>query len=106
LNKAFLLECPITSRIRMVREVWHPNAFLSSTRNVKLGLRSRTRILNLLEKRSLDARSVANEAAMHYGVVLHHLKLLEAEGIVSRTVGRPHAWTLTGVGQKRLAGRA
>jgi predicted ArsR family transcriptional regulator len=90
----------------MVKEAWHPNAFLSCIKNVKLGLSARTRILNLLEKRSVDARNVADEAGMHYGVALHHLKLLEAEGIVLRTGGKPHAWTLTGVGQRRLTSRA
>ena len=86
----------------MVRETWHPNAYLSAIKNIKLGLRARTRILNVLERRSVDARTIANEAGMHYRVVVHHLKLLEAEEIVERKGARPHTWVLTGVGQKRL----
>jgi predicted transcriptional regulator len=42
------------------------------------------------------------EAGMHYGVVMHHLKLLEAEGIVERKGNKPRVWSLTGLGQKRL----
>jgi DNA-binding transcriptional ArsR family regulator len=86
----------------MVRETWHPNAYLSEINNIKLGLRARTRILNVLEEHSLNAGTIASGAGMHYGVVLHHLKLLEAEGIVEKKGGRPHSWILTGVGQKRL----
>jgi predicted ArsR family transcriptional regulator len=88
----------------MAKETCHPNAHLSCVRNVRLGLRARTLILNALEKRSLDAKTIAGETNMHYGVVLHHLKLLEVEEIVERKKGRPHTWLLTGVGQKRLSG--
>ena len=88
----------------MLREVWHPNSYLSRIKNIKRGLSARTRILNMLEGGSMDARSMADQAGMHYSVVMHHLKLLEAEEIVERKGGRPHNWLLTGVGQKRLVG--
>jgi predicted transcriptional regulator len=88
----------------MAKETWHPNAYLSGVRNVRLGLRARTLILNALEKRSMDAKTIADEADMHYGVVLHHLKLLEVEEIVERKRDRSHKWLLTGVGQRRLLG--
>lgn len=88
--------------IGMVKDAYHPKAYLSKVKNVKRGLEARTRILNVLEKRSIEARTIANEAEMHYGVVMHHLKLLEAEEIVERKGGKPHVWLLTGVGQKRL----
>jgi DNA-binding MarR family transcriptional regulator len=58
----------------------------------------------VLEKHSVDAKSIANEAGMHYGVVVHHLKLLEAEKIVERKGGKPYTWLITGAGQKRLLG--
>lgn len=86
----------------MLREAYHPNAYLSDVKNVKLGLRARTRILNVLEKFSVDAKKIAKEAEMHYRVVLYHLRLLEAEGIVERKGSKPHTWVLTGLGQKRL----
>jgi predicted transcriptional regulator len=91
--------------VRTVRETYHPNAYLSAIRNIKLGLRARTRILVFLENRSADARTISDGAELHYGVVAHHLKLLETEGIVERKSGKkPHVWALTGIGQKRLLG--
>jgi predicted ArsR family transcriptional regulator len=87
----------------MLKKVFHPNAYLTTIKNVKRGLRARTRILYVLEKKSADARTTAKEAGLSYGAVLHHLRLLMMEDIVDRKGGRPYIWTLTGVGQKRLA---
>jgi len=86
----------------MVKEPFHPNAYLSEIKNIKLGLRTRTRVISILEKHSVDARTVGVEASIHYGVVMHHLRLLEAEGIVQRKSSKPICWGLTGKGQKRL----
>ncbi|MEM3874756.1 MAG: hypothetical protein QXU45_06450 [Candidatus Bathyarchaeia archaeon] len=86
----------------MPREGYHPNAYLTDFRNVKLGLKARTLILNFLEKSTADARTVAKETGLPYNVVVHHLKLLEARGIVKRGSKRPSVWALTGLGQKRL----
>jgi predicted transcriptional regulator len=86
----------------MVKEVYHRNAYLVDYRNVKPGLRARTRILNALESISADAKTIENRAGLHYRVVMHHLKLLEARGLVQRKGSRPSVWKLTGLGQKRL----
>jgi DNA-binding transcriptional ArsR family regulator len=86
----------------MVKESYHPKAYLSNIKNIRLGLQARTRILNVLDKGSVDAKGISSEASMHYGVVMHHLRLLEAEGIIERKQGRPHIWALTGLGQRRL----
>jgi len=86
----------------MVKEVYHPNAYLVDFRNVKLGLRARTYVLNALEKFSADAKTIAKHKGLHYGVVMHHLKLLETRGLVQRKGRRPSIWKLTGLGQKRL----
>ncbi|MEM3617766.1 MAG: hypothetical protein QXK47_01685 [Candidatus Bathyarchaeia archaeon] len=86
----------------MPREEYHPNAYLIDFRNVRLGLKARTLILNFLEKSTADARTVAKETGLPYNVVVHHLKLLEARGIVKRGGKRPSVWALTGLGQKRL----
>jgi predicted transcriptional regulator len=86
----------------MLKEVYHPNAYLANLRNISLGLRARTKILNTLERGSGDARTIANITAMQYGVVMHHLKLLQGEGIVRREGRKPSIWTITGAGQKRL----
>ena len=86
----------------MPRVEYHPNACLTDFRNVKLGLKARTLILNFLERVSADAKIVAKETGLPYNVVVHHLKLLEARGIVKRGGKRPSVWALTGLGQKRL----
>jgi DNA-binding transcriptional ArsR family regulator len=86
----------------MVKESYHPKAYLSNIKNIKRGLQARTRILNVLDKESVDAKGVSNKASLHYGVVMHHLKLLEAEVIVERKQSKPHIWALTGIGQRRL----
>ena len=86
----------------MSKEAYHPNAYLIDFRNVRLGLRARTRILNALEKNSADAKTIVKQTGLTYGVVIHHLKLSEAKGIVQRKGSRPAVWALTGLGQKRL----
>jgi DNA-binding transcriptional ArsR family regulator len=77
---------------------------LERVKNVKSGLKARTKVLNALEKRSSDATAIAKEKLLSYGVVMHHLRLLEKEGIVNRKGRRPYFWVLTGLGQKRLVG--
>ncbi|HUT17292.1 MAG TPA: winged helix-turn-helix domain-containing protein [Acidobacteriota bacterium] len=71
-------------------------------KNVKSGLKTRTKILGALEKRSSAATAIAKEKLLSYGVVMHHLRLFEKEGIVNRKGKRPYFWVLTGLGQKRL----
>lgn len=86
----------------MVKAVYHPNAYLSSIRNVRRGLAARTKILNVLEKTMGDARTIGTQAGLSYGVTVHHLKLLAVEEIVDRKDHKPCIWATTGKGQKRL----
>jgi hypothetical protein len=58
--------------------------------------------LNVLETRASSAAAIAKEKVLSYGVVMHHLRLLENEGTVNRKGKRPYVWVLTGLGQKRL----
>jgi hypothetical protein len=87
-----------------INRSFHPNAYLQQVRNVRKGLRARTRLLNVLEKRSSDASGIAKETSMSYNVVMHHLRLLQNDGTVDRKGHRPYVWMLTGFGQKRLVG--
>jgi predicted transcriptional regulator len=80
----------------------HPNAYLSCVRNVSSGLKARTKILEAVESKPCDAVRIAKEASLSYSVVMHHLRLLENEGIVHRKGRRPYYWVSTGLGQKRL----
>jgi predicted ArsR family transcriptional regulator len=86
----------------LLKASFHPKAFLSLKRNVKLGLTARTSVILALEKTGSNARSVANATGLNYKIVLHHLHLLEAEKVVTRKGNRPFLWELTGVGQQRL----
>ena len=80
----------------------HPNAYLKNIRNVRCGLVARTKILALLEKQGFNASKIAQESALSYGVVMHHLRLLKNEGTVERKGNRRYVWLATGLGQKRL----
>jgi predicted ArsR family transcriptional regulator len=86
----------------MLKEAYHPKAFLSLKRNVRPGLIVRTRIVLLLEKGASNAKLMAQKTELTYGVVLHHLHLLEAENILVRKGSRPYLWDITGAGQQRL----
>jgi DNA-binding transcriptional ArsR family regulator len=85
-----------------IKEAFHPNAYLHRVKNVKSGLKARTKILDVLEKRGADASSISKEIALSYGAVMHHLRLLENEGTLNRKGKRPYLWLPTGLGQKRL----
>ena len=88
----------------VLKQVFHPRAFLSHKRNVRLGLAARTKILQVLEKKENDVRGVMTSTGLSYNVVVHHLRLLGSEGVVvKKGEKKPYAWQLTGVGQQRLA---
>lgn len=86
----------------MFKEAYHPKAFLSLRRNVRPGLAARTQIVLLLERKSSNAKTLAQETGLTYAAVLHHLHLLEVEDIVLRKGKKPWSWELTGAGQQRL----
>ena len=71
-------------------------------RNVKSGLRARTKILESLENKPNDVAKIALAASLSYNAVRHHLRLLKNEGIVHRIGRKPYQWMTTGLGQKRL----
>ena len=73
-------------------------------RNVSSGLRARSLILMVLERGDRTATELAEETGMSYLRVLRHLHLLESSKVVERDAShRPYRWSLTGLGQKRLA---
>jgi len=82
----------------------HPNSWLPRIRNVASGLESRSLVLTVLEGGERTAKEVAEETGMSYLRVLHHLHLLEDFRVVERDdARRPYRWSLTGLGQRRLA---
>jgi len=86
----------------MLKEAYHPKAFLSLRKNVRPGLVTRTRIISFLEKGAFNIKTIAQETGLRYATVLRHVHLLEAEDILTRKGNRPYLWELTGAGQQRL----
>jgi predicted transcriptional regulator len=81
----------------------HPKAYLTSKRNVKAGLISRSKILTAMEKERKSASTIAKESALSYECVIYHLGTLRKERLVDRlTKTRPFTWGLTPFGQQKL----
>jgi len=86
----------------MFKITHHPKAFLTLKRNVRQGLLARTKIVLILEKKASNTKGIMQETGLSYASVLHHLRLLEAENILTRKGKKPYFWELTGAGQQRL----
>jgi hypothetical protein len=56
-----------------------------------------------LEKTGTNAKGIVNMTGLSYNIVFHHLRLLEAEKVVTRKGEKPFLWELTGAGQQRLS---
>jgi predicted transcriptional regulator len=81
----------------------HPKAYLTSKRNVRAGLISRTKILVTLEKNGKSAAEIAKESTLSYDCVSYHLKAMKKDRLVNRlTKTRPFTWELTPFGQQKL----
>ena len=81
----------------------HPKAYLTSKRNVRAGLVSRTKILLALERGRKRAGDIAKEATLSYECVAYHLKAMKKDRLVDKvTKTRPFAWGLTPFGQQKL----
>ena len=101
--KAFQYKQSVYLSVTTINETTHPNAYLKKIKNINSGLKARTKILDTLESKPSSAGRIANDASLSYNVVMHHLRLLENEGIVQRKGSRPYFWGSTGLGQKRLS---
>ena len=81
----------------------HPKAYLTSKRNVKAGLVSRSKILDALENEKKSASSIARETNLSYECVVYHLLIMKKDHLVERfTRAKPYAWGLTPYGQQKL----
>jgi predicted transcriptional regulator len=81
---------------------FHPKAFLLTKRNVKRGLKSRTKLIQTLEYNASTIRRICIATGLSYQIVAHHLRLLETEKVVIRKGKKPYSWELTGIGQQQL----
>ncbi len=81
---------------------YHPNAFLTSKKNIQPGLVVRTKVLAVLEDQPSKTRKISKKAQLSYSVALYHLHLLETENVVRHIGKHRYLWQLTGAGQQRL----
>jgi len=92
----------LPSEVLELKAQFHPKAFLLTKRNVKRGLRSRTKVIRTLEDNALTIRKICRFTGLSYQIVAHHLRLLETEKVVIRKGKKPYLWELTGIGQQQL----
>ena len=90
----------------MLKEKYHPRAFLTLKRNIRPGLVVRTLIILKLEAGATRAKTLAENIKSSYRAVLYHLHLLQTERIIIRKGKRPQIWELTGIGQQRLTNQS
>lgn len=81
----------------------HPKAYLVTKRNVKAGLRARSKILLVLEQGNRSTRDISKRGGLGYDCVIYHLRSLRKERLVERSRQRPYIWAFTKFGQQRLA---
>jgi len=81
----------------------HPKAYLTTIRNMKRGLISRTKIIIALEPEEKTASQICKDAHLTYPCVTHHLRALRKEKLIKISgIKKPYRWTLTKAGQQRL----
>lgn len=78
-------------------------AFLRSVRNVRKGILTRSRIIELLSEKAYTANQMAEEVGLSESAVRRHLKNMLSEGIVEKIRYRGKVlWKLSGYGQLAL----
>jgi predicted transcriptional regulator len=80
----------------------HPKAYLSKKRNVKPGLRARSKILFVLEEGKKGTSDISKGSGLTYECVAYHLRSMSRERLIERSRQRPYVWTLTAYGQQKL----
>jgi predicted transcriptional regulator len=86
----------------MARNEVHPKAYLSTKRNVKAGLRARSKTLFILEEAKRSASDISKRSGLGYDCITYHLRSMRKERLVERSRQRPYVWALTRFGQQRL----
>jgi predicted transcriptional regulator len=86
----------------MARNEIHPKAYLATKRNVKAGLRARSKILFVLEEAKRGASDISKRSGLGYDCIIYHLRSMRKERLVERSRRRPFIWALTKFGQQRL----
>ncbi|MFX0069298.1 MAG: winged helix-turn-helix domain-containing protein [Promethearchaeota archaeon] len=77
---------------------------LRSIRNTAAGLRTRSSIIRVIQRKGNTASQIAGKINRSYGCVFHHLNRMLNDGVLRRSEKRPYKWKLSGLGQKNLEG--
>jgi predicted transcriptional regulator len=84
-------------------DMYHPNAYLPNIKDLKPGIKSRSKLLTFLKKRPRPTRKIAEGTELTYGNTLYHLRLMEKCGVVKRDKSKKtHIWYQTSSGQQSL----
>jgi len=86
----------------MARDEMHPKAYLATKRNVKAGLKARSKIIFALEEAKRGASGISKRSGLGYDCIIYHLRSMRKERLVERSRQRPYVWALTRFGQQRL----
>jgi predicted transcriptional regulator len=87
----------------MSRNVYNPRAYLTTMKNVRAGLASRTKVLSSMERGAGTIAEISEKSRISYACAAHHLRLLMKERIVTRSgTKRGYFWALTKFGQQSL----
>lgn len=76
-----------------------PKSILRSIRNVKRGVKARSRIIRALKNGKVHVSAISLSSGLSRSTVRMHLKRMLNEGIVARSGKKPYRWELTGKGQ-------
>lgn len=79
-----------------------PRAYLRYVRNVRKGIETRTKILNLLSEGPRTIDNLSKDLGLSKSTVRKHMVRLEKERIVEREGRRRASWKLTGYGQMAI----
>ncbi|MEM4295174.1 MAG: winged helix-turn-helix domain-containing protein [Candidatus Caldarchaeum sp.] len=80
-----------------------PKAYLRSVKNVRRGLETRTRIVEVLSRGQLTVGEISRLAGVPRRRIRYHLRNMLVDGVVERKrAGRRFYWKLTGAGQASL----
>lgn len=81
----------------------NPRAYLYRIKNVKKGLDTRSRILELIESKPLTIKEISERVNRSTSSIRRHIKNMEAEGIVkSQKYKGRLLWMPTGIGQRAI----
>ncbi len=84
-----------------MQERIEPEAYLRSLRNVRRGLRARSRLISAVRNgKSTKGQEISREAGLSYGAAMRHLRNMKAERIVEKNKS---GWRLTGLGQRAVS---